>query len=58
MQRAVVDLRQGGQLARDMREKLLMESLPAGTVRDIALSEILDAHVRTEHALARKRILN
>jgi hypothetical protein len=37
---------------------VLMERLPASHARDIALSEMIQAHERTEHALARHRILN
>ena len=37
---------------------VLMERLPAGFVRDVALTEIIAAHERTEHALARRRVLN
>jgi hypothetical protein len=36
----------------------LMERLPAGHTSDIALTEIIAAHERTEHALARRRVLN
>jgi hypothetical protein len=37
---------------------VLMERLPAGYARDVALTEIIAAHERTEHALARRRVLN
>jgi hypothetical protein len=37
---------------------VLMERLPASHARDIALSEMIQAHERTEHALARRRVLN
>ena len=36
----------------------LIQALPAGYVRDVALAEIIAAHERTEHAIARRRVLN
>jgi hypothetical protein len=36
----------------------LIQALPAGYARDVALAEIIAAHERTEHALARRRTLN
>jgi hypothetical protein len=36
----------------------LMERIPAGYARDIALTEIIAAHERAEHAIARRRVLN
>jgi hypothetical protein len=36
----------------------LIQALPASYVRDVALAEIIGAHERTEHAIARRRILN
>jgi hypothetical protein len=36
----------------------LMERLPAGYARDVALTEIIAAHERTESAIARRRVLN
>jgi len=36
----------------------LMEALPPGRPRDIAVEQIMGAHQRTEELLARHRILN
>ena len=36
----------------------LIQALPAGYARDVALAEIIAAHERTEHAIARRRTLN
>ena len=38
--------------------RALMEALPAGATRDIALSEIISAHERTEQAMRLRRVLN
>jgi hypothetical protein len=36
----------------------LIQALPPSYARDVALAEIIAAHERTEHAIARRRILN
>jgi hypothetical protein len=36
----------------------LIQVLPPSYVRDVALTEIIAAHERTEHALARRRVLH
>lgn len=36
----------------------IMQAMPAGIARDIAVTEIMAAHERTERALARHRTLN
>ena len=36
----------------------IMETLPPGRARDIAVEQVIGAHQRTEELLARHRILN
>jgi hypothetical protein len=36
----------------------LIQTLPPSYARDVALAEIIAAHERTEHAIARRRVLN
>jgi len=36
----------------------LIQAMPPGTARDLALEQVMGAHQRTEELLARHRILN
>jgi len=36
----------------------IMEALPPSRARDIAVEQVIAAHMRTEEALARHRVLN